>query len=112
MNSTKGLGASALNKITPECANIGKTVKMVSIVTLLMIVVAAVLLIAAIIYNYARKTESTDADEQARNEESKRKVIGALTITGTVLVFLASLSSVWDYSVVSKAVNKCIPSAM
>lgn len=108
MNSTKFMGSSAIQKITPACSNLARSVKMVSVLNLILVIVAAVLLIAAIIYNYTRKTESTDADEQTRNELSKKKVIGALTITGVVLVVLASLSSVWNYSVLSKAVKTCI----
>lgn len=101
-----------MNKLTPECMNIGSSVKMVSLVTLITIIAAAILLVATIIYNYMKKTDSTDAEAQKTNEEKKKKVIGALSITGTVIVFLSALSSIWGYSVVSKAANKCIPSGM
>lgn len=83
MNSAKSLGAAALNKITPECVNVGQAIKL----SLIMVVIALILLIAAIIYNYVKKTDTTDADVQKENEEKKTKVVGALSITGTVLVF-------------------------
>lgn len=109
MNSPKvGLGTAALQKITPGCVNIVKTVKMVSILTLILTLIAATLLIIAIIYNYARKTDSSDADEQTRNEESKRKMIGALASIGTAFIGVAALFAVWGYSVLSKAVKTCI----
>lgn len=112
MNSQRGLGTAALNKITPECVNVGKAIKTSSMIVLIMIVIALVLLIAAIIYNYVKKTESSDNDVQTENEEDKKKVIGGLAITSTVLVFLTALSSVWSLSVVSKAANKCIPAVV
>lgn len=112
MNSAKNLGAAALNKITPECINVGKAIKLSSTVVLVMVVIALILLISAIVYNYVKKTESTDTDTQTENEDNKKKVVGALSITGTVIVFLSLLASVWDFSVVSKAANRCIPTVL
>lgn len=108
MSSARSLGAAALNKITPECVNIGKSIKMSSTVVLAMIIIALILLISAIIYNYVKKTDSTDTDAQHENENKKKKVVGGLSITGTVLVFITALASIWDLSVVSKAANRCI----
>ncbi|ATY70259.1 hypothetical protein [Tomelloso virus] len=111
MSSMKGLGTSAINKITPECANIGKSVKVVSLVVLIMVIIATILLVAAIIYNYVKKTANDDAEVQAENEAKKKKVIGGLSITGAVVVFLSALAAIWEYSVLSKAVHRCIPVA-
>lgn len=110
MNTAKNLGVNALNKITPECVNIGKSIKLSAAIVLIMVVLAVILLIAAIVYNYVKKTESSDADIQAANEAKKKKVVGALTITGAVITFLSGIAALWDFTVVSKAANRCIPS--
>lgn len=113
MNSSKNLGATVLNKITPECANIGQSIKMSSTIVLVMVVIALILLVSAVIYNYVKKEDSNaDAATKSKAEDDKKKVIGALNITGIVLVFLTALSAIWELSVVSKAANRCIPTVV
>lgn len=108
MNSVKNLGSMALSKITPECVNVGRSIKLTSIFSMCLVLVCLIFLISVIIYNYIKKTDSTDADIQKENEDKKRKVQGGILITTTVTLALTLLVSVWGVSVVSKAANRCI----
>lgn len=109
--SRSGLAQSAVNYMTPECARLGGSIKMVSIVGLVMIVLALILIIAGIVYNYVKKTTGQTTDETKANEDKKQKLVGGLTITGAVFLAVTSLIQVWQYSVASKVANQCIGSS-
>lgn len=75
---------------------------MSSLVTMIVVLIAFVLLGSAIGYNYMKKTANdTEADK-------KKKVVGGLNISAVVVLGLALLAGIWDYSVVSKTVNNCL----
>lgn len=103
MSSALGRAKSA---ITPECQNISKSVKFSALVVIVIVLVAFVLLAAAMIYNYTKKIPAgTNADAA---EASKKKVISGLTIASLVVLGLSLLVSLWQYAIVSKAVDTCI----
>lgn len=83
-------------------------------VTVILIVIAVILLVSMIIYNYAFKVDDTGAsatdDSVSKKEETKKKVVGGLGVSGTIFATLAVLGSIWDYSVVSKTVSTCLQS--
>lgn len=76
---------------------------------MIIIIIALILLIIAIIYNYTKK-ESKGADPAVAAEEDtkKEKVVGALSITATVLVAIGAIFALWSYSVVSKTTRVCL----
>lgn len=109
MNSTRNLASAALGKITPECQNLGRSIKLSSMVVLIMIIVAVILLVSAIIYNYMKKNDAPDAETIHATDDTKKKVVGALTITSTVIIFITAFAAIWQMQIASKAVRMCIP---
>lgn len=105
---TDRLGANG-RLIPSECANLSRSIKMSSMIVLVLIVLALILLVAAIMCNYLYKTESTSSSATEAKEKNKKQVVGILTITSTVLVFLATFSAIWQYSVSSKTAKSCLP---
>ncbi|AQN78586.1 ACH96171.1 GrBNV gp95-like protein [Kallithea virus] len=106
MNSNRN---STVGRLIPECQDLSKSIKMSSLVVLVLIVLALILLVAAILCNYLYKTDSTNSSSASEaKEKNKKKLVGALTITSAVLVFLSTFSAIWQYSVASKTVKACL----
>jgi len=93
--------------VTPECENLGRTIKSVSVLLIIFIVVTVVLLIVAISYNYMKKG-ATDADHAAEEEARKGKIIGGLSITGALTACISMIMSVWLTSVAGKMTAQCL----
>lgn len=105
-----GLLATATRYITPECSNLSKSIKMSSMFSLILIILTLILLIAAIVYNYVKKTPVGSSVDASKDEDNKKKVIGGLVITSTVISALAAAISAWSFGIVGKAANTCISS--
>ncbi|AYP97976.1 GrBNV gp95-like protein-like protein [Mauternbach virus] len=102
---------SSTGRLLPsECANLSRSIKMSSMIVLILIVLALILLVAAIMCNYLYKTTDTNASSASEaKEKNKKQVVGILTITSAVFVFLATFSAIWQYSVSSKTAKSCLP---
>nr|WOJ45418.1 hypothetical protein [Apis mellifera nudivirus] len=48
-------------------------------------------------------TTATDA-----NDEKKKKIVGALNISAVVVLGLALVAGIWEFSIVSKTINQCL----
>lgn len=109
MSATVGRLRSAA---TPECGNLSKSIKISSLITMIVILIAFVLLGTAIGYNYIKKTTTTKAgsteQDTSMTDDKKKKIVGALNISAVVVLGLALLSGVWEFSVVSRTVNNCL----
>lgn len=102
MSTLPGRGKAAL---TPECNQLLKSVKLSATVLVILIGLALLLLAAAIVYNYAKKTEHTDQDDK------KEKIIGYMSIAATVTIGVSLLASIWQYSVASRTSAVCLTSS-
>lgn len=103
MSATVGRVRSSL---TPECGNLSRSVKLSSLVNLVLGLLAFVMLGAALLYNYMKKIPSGDGSAAA--ETSKKKIVGNLTIAGLVTTGLQFVVSVWSYAIASKTINQCL----
>lgn len=107
MSSLSGRVRSA---ITPECNNLSRSIKNISMFNMILLFISLVVLLGAVLYNYLKKVPSgTDAGTV---ENKKKKVVGAATITSTVLLAISFLTSVWDYVIAAKTANQCLPSSI
>lgn len=90
--------------LTPECGNLRKTVKMATMMTLVMVSIVCILLLIAIIYNYVKKIPNPDTNNE---EASKKKVVGGLTIAALVVSIPTVLGAVWSLTIANKAWKAC-----
>lgn len=104
----RGVTSAIVNKMTPECVNLGRSIKTSAILAVVMIVIVVILLVASILYSYLKKTADPDGDKEKENEEHKKKTVAFLAISGTVIAFLTTFVSIWQLSVASKAVQSCL----
>lgn len=103
MSSLSGRVRSA---ITPECSSLSRSIKYVSLISMIIVLVALVILVSGIIYNYMKKVPN--GADAAAVEDKKKKVVGSVTITAAVVVALSLITSIWEYAVVSKTANQCL----
>lgn len=100
------------NALTPECENLSKSLKLTSLITLVLTSIATILLLVAIIYNYVKRSKGTTrADAGTSNstdEEKTAKIVGALSISGSVAVALTFLLKIWDFTVAAKTAKTCL----
>nr|AJZ73139.1 hypothetical protein [Venturia canescens] len=85
--------------ITPECSHLGKSIKISSTFVIVMIAIGMILMIAALIIN--------SEDDGGRPEDKETKLNG-VTITSAVVVGLASLAAIWQFSVAARTVRTCL----
>lgn len=78
---------------------------MSSLVTMIVVLIAFILLGTAIGYNYMKKAGTTATDA---NDEKKKKIVGALNISAVVVLGLALVAGIWEFSIVSKTINQCL----
>lgn len=103
-----------LNRVIPECHNIGRSIKTSATAIVVLIVIVLILMVATILYSYLKKvgteggTTTNISDEAKNNENKKKKVVGGLTITSTVLIFITAFIAVYQMSAVSRAARQCI----
>jgi len=103
-----------LNKITPQCENLHKTIKLASFITLALTSVVLVLLLAAIIYNYVLKNDTpaptlrAGEETDTTTEDKKKKIIGGLTISAAIIGLVSVLSSLWSAMIGAKTAKTCI----
>jgi uncharacterized protein YpmB len=91
---------------TPECANLSKGVKFSSLIAIVVVLIAFVLLGSALIYNYTKKIP--EGTEAAAADKKKKQIIGGLTIASVVALGVSLVVDIWQYVIVSKAVNQCL----
>lgn len=93
--------------LTPECGNLTRSIKWSSMIVIIVLLVAFILLIGAIIYNYVKKIPSDT--NQKDNENKKKKIVGGMTIGSVVVLGIGLISSIWQYTAVSKTSKLCLP---
>lgn len=104
-----------LNRVIPECHNIGRSIKTSATAIVVLIVIVLILMVATILYSYLKKvgndgstTNNLVNDDVKKDENKKKKVVGGLTITSTVLIFITAFIAVYQMSAVSRAARQCI----
>lgn len=93
--------------LTPECTGLTKSIKVSSAIVIVVIFIAFVLLTAAVVYNYVKQIKN-DADKDS-NDAKKKKLVGGMTISSIVVLGVALLSSIWQYTAVSRTSKLCLP---
>lgn len=104
------LGARLRNAITPECANLSKTIKLSALILLILITVMIVILLSALAYNHMKKTTGvglTEAEE-VEEEAKKTKVISSLSSTNVGVMAMALVASIWLNSSAAKTAKTCL----
>lgn len=105
----RSVTSNLLARSVPECQSIGRSIKTSSTIIVVLLVLALIVMVICILYSYMKKLgETTSSDYQLRDKEKKR-VIGGLSITSSVLIFIAAFVAVYQMSPISKAVRQCIP---
>lgn len=96
-----------------ECQNMGPSVKFASLVLIILIFVTVAIMVATLIYNQmktvnnsANPTESTETAAEA--SEKKRKTVGYMTMSSTILGVITAIAAIWQFNSVSKAVKVCL----
>lgn len=111
---SSGLGArtasaSLLSKLAPECNSMGRSLKTVSMVLLIMVFVAFVLLIVAIIYTYMKKTDTNNDQVVVSDaEKHKRKITATLSVIATVILAISTFVSIWQFNISAKTAKLCL----
>lgn len=93
--------------LTPECSNLTRSIKASSMLVIFVILAAFILLTAAVVYNYVKKIPT--GTNQESEENKKKKVVGGMTIASIVILGVAVLSSIWQYTAVSRTSKLCLP---
>lgn len=105
----RAANTNLMNRIVPECQNIGRSIKTSATVIVVMIVIVLILLVVSILYSYLKKVDaSLSQDSVTAQENNKKKVVGGLTITASVLIFITAFVAVYQMSAVSRAARQCI----
>jgi len=95
------------NAITPECENLGKSIKVSALIVLIILIIVIILMVAAIVYNHMKQTV-TDADRAEDEDKKKNKIIGGLSIGSVVVLAIGTLAGIWQYVVAAKVANVCL----
>lgn len=77
-------------------------------IVIIVLLIAFVLLTGSIVYNYVKKIAS-DANKDA-NENKKKKIVGGMNIASVVVLAIGLLSSIWQYTAVTRTSKLCLPS--
>lgn len=104
----RAANTNLMTRIVPECQNIGRSIKTSATVIVVMIVIVLILLVVSILYSYLKKIDATLTLDVASQESHKKKVVGGLTITASVLIFITAFVAVYQMSAVSRAARQCI----
>lgn len=111
MSST---AARMISKITPECANLHRTIGTASYISLAISTILFIFLLAIIIYNYVVKSDNNNNNNNSgvtadgdNSDDKKKKVIGGLTITCAIISLFSALASLWPAMIGSKLVKTC-----
>lgn len=97
-------------RITPECANMGKSISTSGIILVLISVVLVIMLIISTVYTYYKKPEVTTTatdDDGTTPTDAKTKTSGILQIIATVIGVITLLVGIWHY-VIGNNLVKCI----
>lgn len=101
--------AALLSRMAPECQQMGRSIKTVSMVLFLMVLVAFVLMIVAIIYSHVKNNNTNnDAQERATTDENKKKVVAGLTLSSTVILAISTFVALWQVNVSGKTAKLCL----
>lgn len=109
MQAASGAANFLSRSLTPECGNLTRSIKASSAVVIIIILIAFVLLITAVVYNYVKQVK--DDSERQANLDKKAKLVGGMTIGSMVMLGIALLSSIWQYTAVSRTAKACLPAA-
>lgn len=104
----RAANSNLINRIVPECQNIGRSIKTSATVIVVMIVIVLILLVVSILYSYLKKIDTSPSLDVTAQETHKKKVVGGLTITASVLIFITAFVAVYQMSAVSRAARQCI----
>lgn len=108
MQAASGAGNFLSRNLTPECGTLARSIKASSAVVIVIILIAFVLLTTAVVYNYVKQIKDDDKDRQI-NQDKKAKLVGGMTIASMVMLGIALLSSIWQYTAVSRTAKACLP---
>lgn len=101
---SRNVTTALMAKLTPECNNLGRSVKTSASVLCVMVILALVLLVTAIIYSYVKKVDATNTDANA----NKKKVVGGLSITASIVLAITTFVALWQFNVASKTMKICM----
>lgn len=101
---SRNVTTALMAKLTPECNNLGRSIKTSATFVCVMVILALVLLVTAIIYSYVKKVDDTNADASA----NKKKVVGGLSITASVVLAVTTFIALWQFNVAAKTVKICM----
>lgn len=107
MQAASGASNFLSRSLTPECGNLTRSIKASSAVVIIIILIAFVLLTTAVVYNYVKQVKD-DSDKQT-NQDKKAKLVGGMTIASIVVLGIGLLSSIWQYTAVSRTAKACLP---
>lgn len=122
MSTTSGLIRTVRSAITPECNNLGRSIKTSSWLIVVFLAIAIILMLIAVIYNYKGTPKSTvpattgagagagasGGTTATTDEDKKNKIVDSLSIAGMAFTVISLLISIWSASVVGKAANNCL----
>lgn len=108
MQAASGAANFLGRALTPECSNLTRSIKSSSAVVIVIILISFILLTTAVIYNYLKQIK--DGDDHDANQAKKSKLVGGLTIASMVIMGIGLLSSIWQYTAVSRTAKACLPS--
>lgn len=102
-----------MNKITPECANLGKSLKMSGMVVIILAVIGTILCIVGVVYsqmNTTKDKDSTRADSETDEDKDKKKkkVTLWMYIGAIVVLVIGCIASVWNMTIGAKTTKTCI----
>lgn len=102
------MSSSVLNRgrefITPECTNLSNSISIAGYVAIVIIIIAEVMLILAYMNLEPNNKNGTEAEDQKKKREARRK---NYLIGGIVTTAISILLAVWQI-VISGQIKKCV----
>lgn len=111
---SKGYSLNTIrNKITPECINLGKSLKLTGALVLVVSILAMICIIVALVYSQMKskdkKVNAAGDEEPTDDDEDKKKKVTLWMLIGTlILTIAASIMGIWNWAIASKAAKTCI----
>jgi heme/copper-type cytochrome/quinol oxidase subunit 2 len=106
--SSPGLQRQAGGARSSECMNMGKTIKSVAMVDLIVILISLVLLVVSILYYYLKKVTGANQTEIDENQKKKNKLLSILIIVAAVFVLIGAGLSFMQFSAAGKVAKTCL----
>jgi hypothetical protein len=128
MSTAPGTFTTKISRaLSPECDNLSKTVKMTSLISLVVLVIAFLLIVFALLYNYMQKPHSNpvisnptatdrqqqqpameDAHDNNTMTDKQQKLLHGMSIATSAAVVIDLIAKLWDYKVSAKTIKLCL----